>query len=459
MFAIEVLTGIKIALLLIVALASLGGAVFLVRRARGATTQALWMQILGVSGWSASLFAALTYHSVFGAQVAFVFPPLWAAGLLLISLAYPGEKWKPIYLLYLLPLILSAIGGAIPNFFVTNIKFNDGYLSGDRSVWNGIYSIVMLVYMVVPTVLLFRRAKREKRAQLSQRLYLLGLVSGISYGVALLTNALLPVLFKFPYLNATGPIWSVPVTFVAFWLLAQRYSINRRALAVFVAGRVAILIASVVVYALVLTVLLMTPINVFASSVAAAITTILTLTSFSRPILYVIERIASGDAYDHSPELAEGLSRASTVPMVEQMALTFLANEEDAPTSDIILTHDVNELISERVAEFISATQPGAGSFYLREHAESEEWGTAVMELADTIGAALIVPLVHDRRVVGILAVGEKRGGFTADDCVRYTRYGRIITAQLIRAALVAHTEREIASLEAKLMSQESQEN
>lgn len=451
MFAIEVLTGVKIAMLFIVAVSALGATAFLARRARGVTTQALWLQLMGACGWSASLFAALAFHSIFSAQIAFVFPPILAAGLLLVSIAYPGEKWRPIYFLYLAPLVIMAIGGAVPDLYVTNIVINDGYLTGLRSVWNGIYSVVILIYMVAPSVLLIIRARAEARAQLAQRLRMLGVVSGVFYGISFTTNALLPALVHFPYLNATGPIWSVPVTFVAFWLLAQRYSIDKRSLKGYIMGRVAIFFVSLFVFVGMFGVLSISGIDPLSASVAATISTIFTLTAFGRVILYVIEKFAKGNTDDRVPELTELLTRASTVLMVEEIALAFIAQDEHAPSADIILTTDADESLSERVAEFISATQPGTGSFFLREHAEGEEWGPAVVELADTIGAALVIPLVHDRRVVGILALAEKRGGYTAQDCVHYARYGRIITAQLIRAALVVHAEREIYNLEAKL--------
>lgn len=451
MFAIEVLTGIKIATLLLVALSAFGASVFLVRRAKGVTTQAFWLQIISVCGWSLSLFFALAFHSIFAAQIAFVFPPIFAGGLLLIALAYPHEKWKRQYLLALLPLLVASIAGAVPDFYVTDIAFHNGYLDGSRSRWNLVYSLIILIYMVVPAVLLARKAKAEKRPQLAQRFRLLAIVSGVSYGVSFVTNALLPIAFHFPYLNATGPVWAIPVTLVAFWLLAQRYAVDRRVLYGYILGRIAIFVTSIVVYVVMLVTLLLTSVDILAASIAATVTTIFTLTAFGRSMLYVVEAFASGGAHDGTPGLSEALSRAITVPMVEQAALAFLTKEEHAPSADVILTTTADELISERVAEFISSSQPSAGSFYLREHAEGEEWGVALLELAESIGAGLIVPLVHDRHVIGILSLGDKRDGYTAEDCVRYARYGRIITAQLIRVALATHAERQISNLEARI--------
>jgi len=191
----------------------------------------LLVHIVGVMGWTLSIFLLLITPYTILASCTFAFAMLLAIAKYLFTLAYPIAtiRAKYLYVFSLLPGVYSIILSFIPGALFTNVVVVDGYyMTLENGPKAGIYALTIMYYLIAPMVILMKKIRTTTNTQLRSQLQFLLYGISIFFVIGFITNSILPVFFSIYNFNALGPVFSLILTGFIIHIITQYQFLDLR---------------------------------------------------------------------------------------------------------------------------------------------------------------------------------------------------------------------------------------
>jgi hypothetical protein len=221
---------IEYTLLTLSALSMIWAGIILIRRGLSRPYEyALLIFLTGVFGWSCMLLLTLlTGHWTF-AQGAFMSAPIGLMGLTAFALMFPSNTLTHKHVIFFIPTLLAILLASTPHLLVRNLHIHaTGHLSIERDVQHVIFSILISLGGILPTLILLHRFKRSFNPLLRQKFFWFLSVMTCTIVASIITNVILPNFFDFPKLNSAGPLFSTSLAGSIVFLVLQEYYISIR---------------------------------------------------------------------------------------------------------------------------------------------------------------------------------------------------------------------------------------
>ncbi|OGG66266.1 hypothetical protein A3I99_00210 [Candidatus Kaiserbacteria bacterium RIFCSPLOWO2_02_FULL_45_11b] len=372
------------------------------------TNKVLLLQMLGILGWTSSIFINLWLKSEFVEYFIFAFAALALVSQLGFVFLYPGaQKQKP----WLTQVISFTLGlgtvfifaSFIPGALFSSIEvMPEGYTIVRAGWLSNVYALFVVCYIILAIALLAYKQQVLLGEQLRhQTKYLLyGFI--IFFITNLFTNSLLPVVFGINFFNGIGPVFSlILVAFIIhniyrYKFLEIQLLIQRGLIYLFLLGLV------VIVYLGLVTLIshLISPTLQISALTAGAITTIIgifTVPSIDYHLRRMTHRFFFKGQFDYSQtlfELSQILQETLDVQKITAEATNKLANIFGASYVAIEINDLPNDTSFSHKLSFELTTNNGVvGYLQLGERQSGDDYTKQDRQMLSTIANQVAVAI------------------------------------------------------------------
>lgn len=202
---------------------------FLITKEKGSFIKKLFIIFLiGITGWTATIFLNLWTHSIIIEKFIFAFAALFLTAQVLFTQLFPNSKFPqslhiPIFLKTYWSifvggffLLMSFWNGAVFSSLTFDVH---GFTVVENGFLSNFYSIFALAFVAIPIFLLAYKFKRSNDLSIRSQLKYLIVGFSIFLGVNILTNSILPVFLHIYFLNAIGPVFSLILAGLIFYII------------------------------------------------------------------------------------------------------------------------------------------------------------------------------------------------------------------------------------------------
>lgn len=171
--------------------------------------------------WSLSVLAVIQLEEPIYMHLVFVFAALALTALMLFVLAFPENQLNYIHTSFLLFVgFVFATASLLPGGVFSTFSVDPlGYAVIKNGFLSAPYSLFVILYIIVPIFILWRKARTVKERQTQNQLHFLVLAFLVFLGINLLTNSILPVFFGIYFFNSIGPVFSLILAAFVFYII------------------------------------------------------------------------------------------------------------------------------------------------------------------------------------------------------------------------------------------------
>lgn len=454
------------AILLLTLAVNIWSLVALYRNARNRPSDyGLALMVVGLFGWTASILTLLLFSVLPAAHLAFFSTTVALTGFAWFALVYPSETYKKQDFLLLIPGVIVAICALIPNFFINGLAVDAyGYLTLVRNSTLIGFSVYTLVAGIVPVIILFRKKKVEQNVQLRQRLHWIAVATLITFGGSFVTNVFLPNFMDFPYLNSVGPSFSMMLATIIVWITSTEHYVDSRNVFGIITGRLALAAGTIIIFSSISLLLSLGNTESLVVHIVSATATAIAvfvfgplIRTFGESILQQKDR-RNNEMSGHTRRLFDALAHTTSITEIIILLRNIFSEDLSTTSTEIILAEKAEPEVAAQVAALaeIRTCTLNPPSTYLVDALSVtmpdplDPHRIAVFDLAQTLGAQVIVPITHHQQIIGILALGKKKNGagYTRNDAQMLAATARVLSPLLIRASIIDHADEVAQSLE-----------
>ncbi len=179
--------------------------------AKKRTLESLFFGIFtfGVGLWALGIYATLASGTLFWGRTSFLGAIIGIGSLLLFSLVFPDNKTtsKKILFLLSLPTLLLSFN-IYTDLLIKSVTVINNSITGTFGPLMSLYQFFAPLYIFGSIFIIFKKYRKAFSQERNKIGYvLLGIL--ISMGIAVITNAILPLWFKIYSLNSVGPFFSI----------------------------------------------------------------------------------------------------------------------------------------------------------------------------------------------------------------------------------------------------------
>ncbi|HEX8947181.1 MAG TPA: HAMP domain-containing sensor histidine kinase [Candidatus Paceibacterota bacterium] len=203
----------------------------LLQKRRSHSRFILALYVLAIIGWTLAITLTLLTANILVSHFVYAFAAFGLTAQLWFACVFPDVKplpfsWRHWYL------VLGAffsLASFIPGALFHTIAVNPaGYVIRDNGFLSVPYALFAIVYMVLPPIIFWRKARAEREARMRSQLIYLTIGFLLFLVVSVATNSILPVFFHIYVFNAIGPVFSLVLAVAVFYIIYRHRFLDIR---------------------------------------------------------------------------------------------------------------------------------------------------------------------------------------------------------------------------------------